>query len=139
MNDKAYTKEKFEEQKYFMGVTVLQTSIEDKTPEEIYELFKKRWTIETFYNYFKNKANYNSLHAEDYYKTQGLAFIMLISALIHREMENAVKCIEGKSVQTCLLEAKMIKANKRRDTWTVCNCLPKKKELFKLLNTPLTV
>ena len=139
MNDKAYTKEKFEEQKYFMGVTVLQTSIENKTPEEIYELFKKRWTIETFYNYFKNKANYNSLHAEDYYKTQGLAFIMLVSALIHREMENAVKNIEGKSVQTCLLEAKMIKANRRRDTWTVCNCLPKKKELFTLLNTPLTV
>ncbi len=68
-----------------------------------------------------------------------LAFIMLVSALIHREMENAVKNIEDKSVQTCLLEAKMIKAHKRRNTWTVCNCLPKKKELFTLLNTPLTV
>lgn len=32
----------YEEQNYFMGVTVLQTSVEDKTPEEIYELFKKR-------------------------------------------------------------------------------------------------
>lgn len=64
---------------------------------------------------------------------------MLASALIHREMENAVKNVEGKSVQTCLLEAKMIKASKRRNTWTVCNCLPKKKELFKLLNTPLSI
>ena len=47
-----------------MGVIVLQTSIEDKTPEEIYTLFKERWTIETFYNYFKNKAGYAAIHKE---------------------------------------------------------------------------
>lgn len=40
MNDKAYTKEKFEEQKYFMGVTVLQISIEDK-PRKRYINFSK--------------------------------------------------------------------------------------------------
>lgn len=38
----------------------------DKTAEEIYTLYKKRWTIETFYNYFKNKAGYAAIHEEDY-------------------------------------------------------------------------
>lgn len=54
--DKAYTREGFERAKYFMGGIVLQTSLEEQTPQEIYVLYKKRWQIETFYNYFKNKA-----------------------------------------------------------------------------------
>ena len=64
-------------------------------------------------------------HAEDYYKTQGLAFVMLVSALIHQEMEAAVANIEGKNVSTCLLESRMVKAHKRHDNWIVCNCLKK--------------
>ena len=135
--DKAYTKEGFEKAKYYLGVTVLQTSLEDRTPKEVYELYKKRWTIETFYNYFKNKAGYNSLYAEDYYKTQGLAFIMLVAALVHQEVDTAVANIDGKNTATCLLEAKMVKVHKRLGKWTVCNCLKKQLELFKRLNTPL--
>lgn len=133
--DKAYTKEGFEQARYYMGVTVLQTSIDDKEPEEIYTLYKKRWQIETFYNYFKNKAGYVSLHAEDYYKTQGLAFIMLISSLIYHEMVEAGKAVEGKSLETCLLEAKMVKAHKRHGKWATCNCLKKQVALFKAFNT----
>ena len=139
LGDKAYTKEGFEKVKYYMGVTVLQTSVEDKTAQEIYGLYKRRWSIETFYNYFKNKAGYTSIHAEDYYKTQGLAFIMLVSALIHRAMENAVFKLDGKSVRDCLLDAKMVKTIKRRGAWIVCNCTPKKCALFQALNTPLKI
>lgn len=137
--DRSYTQEGFNRARYFMGVTVLQTSLEDKTPQEIYELYKKRWTIETYYNYFKNKAGYASLYEEDYYKTQGLAFIMLISSLIYREMYETSRSIEGKTLQTCLLEARMVKANKRHGTWTVCNCLKKQVTLFGQFNTPLKV
>ena len=133
--DKAYTKEGFERAKYFMGVIVLQTSLEDQTPQEVYGLYKKRWQIETFYNYFKNKAGYNSLHEQDYYKTQGLAFVMLVSALIHQEFEAAAASIPGKSIQDCLLEARMVKAHKRHGKWAVCNLLKRQAELFSQLNT----
>lgn len=118
-----------------MEVTVLQTSIWDKSSEDIYTLYKKRWTIETFYNYFKNKAGYASLHGEDYYKTQGLAFIMLISSLIHHEMVEASKAAEGKIIETCLLEARMVKVHKRHGQWSTCNCLKKQTALFKVFNT----
>ena len=64
---------------------------------------------------------------------------MLVSALIHQEMEAAVANIEGKNVSTCLLESRMVKAHKRHDNWIVCNCLKKQVELFKQLNTPLEV
>lgn len=134
----SYTMESFERVKDYMGVAVLQTSLKDKTPQEIYELYKKRWSIETFYDYFKNKANYVALHEENYYKTQGLAFIMLVSALIHQEVEKATKQVKGKTLQDCLLEARMVKANKRHGVWTVTNCLKKQIELFRVLNAPLT-
>ena len=139
MGDKAYTQEGFDKLKDFMGLIVLQTSIMGKTPQEIYEIYKKRWTIETYYNYFKNKADYGSLYQQDYYKTQGLAFIMLVSSLIRREFEDAVKAVKGKSAQDCLLDARMVKADKRRGVWAVCNCRKKQVELFESLNTKLAV
>lgn len=46
--NKSYTSEGFEKAKYFMGVTVLQTSLEYRNAKEIYELYKKRRAIETF-------------------------------------------------------------------------------------------
>jgi transposase len=139
MGDKAYTQEGFDKLKDFMGLIVLQTSIMGKTPQEIYEIYKKRWIIETYYNYFKNKADYGSLYQQDYYKTQGLAFIMLVSSLIRKEFEDAVKAVKGKSAQDCLLDARMVKADKRRGVWTVCNCRKKQVELFESLNTKLAV
>ena len=139
LGEKSYTQEGFDNNKDFMGVVVLQTSLNENKPQEIYELYKNRWGIETFYNYLKNQAGYNSLHLDNYYKTQGLAFIMLVSALIFSDMKEAAKNIKGKSLQDCLLEARMLKAHKRNNKWTVTNCLKKKKELFDSFNTPLTV
>jgi len=64
---------------------------------------------------------------------------MLVSALILREFEDAVTAVKGKSVQDCLLDARMVKADKRRGAWAVCNCRKKQVELFELLNTKLAV
>lgn len=139
LGEKAYTEERFKMLKDFMGVIVLQTSLENKIPEEIYALYKKRWQIETFYNYFKNKADYNTLALPDYYKTEGLAFIMLVSSLIYKEFQEAVSAIKGKSVQDCLLDGRMLKINKRHGKWVVCNCKKKQMELFRQLNTKLSV
>lgn len=139
LGEKSYTQESFEQNKDFMGVIVLQTSLVDNKPQEIFELYKNRWGIETFYNYLKNQAGYNSLHLDNYYKTQGLAFIMLVSSLIFSEMKEATRDIKGRSIQDCLLEARMLKVHKRIDKWTVTNCLKKQKELMDELNTPLTI
>ena len=134
-----YTQESFQKQSPLMGVIVLQTNLTDKSPKEIHTLYKKRWSIETYYNYFKNQAGYSELHVEDYYKMQGLAFIMLVAGLIHRNMENATKDIDGMSAQTCLLEAKMIKIRKNGRQWELCNRLKKQVSLFEKLNTQLSL
>ena len=137
--DRAYTSEAFEQLKDYMGVIVLQTSMWDKSPQEIYTLYKKRWQIETFYDYFKNRLECKALGQRDYYKTQGLSFLMLVEALIHHEFEEASRAVKGFSVQDCLLHARMVKADKRHGTWCVSNCIPRQQKLFKKLNTPLTV
>ncbi len=135
----SYTLEKFEEIKDLFGVTVLQTNLFEKTPQEIYKLYKKRWKIETYFNYFKNTADYNALHLPDYYKMQGLAFIMLVEALIYHDFQNAMKDVKGKTIRDCLLDARMIKIHKRKDTWQICNCKKSILNLFEQLNTQMAV
>ena len=61
--------------------------------------------------------------------------MMLVSALIHQEFEAAAASIPGKSIQDCLLEARMVKAHKRHGKWSVCNLLKRQAELFSQLNT----
>ena len=139
LGHKSYTLEKYNEIKDLLGVTVLQTSIFDKTPQEIYELYKKRWKIETYFNYFKNSADYNALHLPDYYKMQGLAFIMLVEALIYHDFQSAMKEIKGKTIRDALLDARTIKIHKRKDSWQICNCKKSILTLFEQLHTPMSV
>ena len=135
----SYTMEKFEKMKDLLGVTVIQTNLMTKTPQEIYTLYKRRWKIETYYNYFKNSVDCNTLHLQDYYKTQGLAFIMLIEALIYKDFKEAAAQVDGKSIREILLDSRMIKIHKRNDKWVVCNCKKSLITLFKKLNTPMAV
>ncbi len=137
--EKGYSAEDLERNSRYGGFIVLQTSLLKETPEEIYTLYKKPSSIETFYEYFKNKAGYNCLSADDYGQTQGLAFLMLVSALIHQEVTAAVAGIKDTNLSSCLLNASMVKAYMNAGKWRVCNCGKEQKELFRQLNTPLTV
>jgi len=100
-------------------VIVLKTNSIDKSAKEIYELYKKRWSIETYYNYFKNSADIRALHMNDYYMTQGLSFIMLIIGLIHSEFDKAMKEIKGKTIDDVLLEGRFIKIHKSEKQWYI--------------------
>ena len=140
---KNYTEEGFNQYKDLWGVYVLQTSLKNEKNEypaqKIFELYKKRWTIETFYNYLKNTEELCTLYQQDYYKAQGVSFIMLVAALIHSEFEKAVKKVHGKNVTDCLCEARMIKINKRQGTWSVANCGAKGKAFLEQLNTSVKI
>lgn len=139
LGDKSYTREGFEAAKDLMGVTVLQTNLEDRPAQDIFRLYKKRWRIETFYDGLKNRDGFHTLHGQSYYALQGLAFVMLASALIRREVADAAASVKGMTVDDILLRARMVKASKRRGRWVVCNCLKKRISLFDQMNTPLEV
>ena len=135
-NPDKYTKEKFDEIKDFFGVIVLQTNL-NISNKEIYQYYKKRWSIETFFNYFKNRVDINTLGFNDYYATQGMSFIMLVVGLIYKELKEAAKPIKGKSIDDCLLEAKFIKLNKKGNNWVVSNAKKDLQELMSSLNVDL--
>jgi hypothetical protein len=136
---KGYTEAGFERAKDVMGVIVLETSRFDMSCQEIYETYKKRWSIETFFDYLKNGAGFTSPGVHDYYKAQGLAFVMLVTALVHKGLEDACAKVKGKSVDDCLVEARMVKANKVGTRWVSSNLLARQQNLFEALNTPLSI
>ena len=136
MGDGNYSRDRFEALKGFMGVMVLQTN-SSLSAERIFNLYKKRWSIETFFNYFKNAFGFESLYQQDYYQIQGLSFISLVSSLIRHEVERSVEKVRAMNMNDCLMQGRLLKACKRHGTWVVCNCRPKLEALFKALNTPL--
>lgn len=140
--DRAYTRERFEELAPLMGVTVLQTSLPEaeRDAEAVYGLYKRRWSVETYFDYFKNGQDARGLCQQDFHRVQGLAFVMLVSGLIHREVADAVTASGvGMSVGDVLADARMVKACRRNGAWVAVNCKKKRVAMLEALNTSLEV
>lgn len=137
-NSQKYTEENFMKIKEFFGVIALETNCMDKSAEEIFTLYKKRWKIETYFNYFKNNVEYKGLHVEDYYMAQGLSFIMLIVGLIHTEFEKAISVIKGNSIDDILLEGRYLKIHKSMGKWYLDNISKARNETMEQLKVDCT-
>ena len=126
-----YTMESYLEKKDGFGTIVLESNL-NKSAEEIYKLYKKRWMIETFYDYYKNRLDVNTLHLNDYYKTQGLSFIMLITSLIYSEFTENIKKVKIKeSIQSILIDSRFLKLHKdNKGKWRVENINQKHLKIF---------
>ena len=129
-----YTQEKFEQNKETFGVYVLQSNTA-KTAEEVFGGCKKRWGIETFYQYLKNTGDFNDLMIQDYYKEQGFSFIMLITGQIHQKMISAVKSLDDNtiSVHDILLMARCMKMERRGNNWNLKNVRKRDIQILKRL------
>lgn len=134
---KGFSKEGFEQVKEFFGMIVLETNLKTRA-EEVFHYYKRRRKIETFYNFFKNKLNFELLNASDYYQVQGLSFIMLITGMIHAEFKEAMKQVKGKSMDDVLLESRFLKVHKTKNNWVVQNAKKELRDLFDTLNSPIT-
>lgn len=129
--DENYTLEEYNIIKNLFCSIVLESNL-DKTPEEIYRYYKKRWRIETFYDYIKNKFDVNALHQQDYYQIQGLSFILLITSLIHHEFVSKSQCIK-KNITEIMMASRFLKIHKKCDKWMIENTSKKHYELLNQL------
>ena len=122
-NPKKYTEEKLEKLQDYFGMIVLQTSfsIEEKSAQEIYENYKKRWKIENFYDFVKNTCRIEAIHQQGYYKTQGLSFIFLVTGLIQSEYVKKLSKVNGVTIKKSLIDSRFIKINKKGKKWQMTN------------------
>jgi len=135
IDNDVYTMELYNKYKDFFGTIILESNL-DKTPEEIYKLYKRRWAIETFYDYYKNRLDVNAIHLPDYYQTQGLSFIMLITSLIYSNFISKTKELK-KSITDLLLDARFLKIHKKNGEWKLENTCKRHYDLFSSLGIDL--
>lgn len=137
-NVNGFTEEKLQSAETTFGVIVLETT-HNGTPEEIYHLYKDRWSVETYFNYLRNQMDFNALGVEGWAKLQGLAFMMLLSTLIYGSIQEKLKQspLEGIYMPEVMMTASSVKAMKRTDIWGIENASKGERELFKALSVPI--
>ena len=117
--EEAFTEEKYQELQEGFGTILLETNM-DCGAKEVYETYKKRWKVETYYNHVKNGLNAKGTHKNDYYTLQGESFIMEVEGLIYSEFMAAVqnnkeKAVRSKSENECIKLAAYQKLSKHLD------------------------
>jgi hypothetical protein len=130
-----YSEAKLETVEKTLGVIILETT-HNGTPEEIYNYYKDRWSIEVYYDYLKHQMDFNALGVQDWAKLQGLAFMMLLATLINGSIQERLRqsSLSGVYMPEVLLTASSIKAMKRNDLWTIENASKGERDLFKALS-----
>ena len=133
-----YTEAKLETAEKTFGVIILETT-HNGTPEEIYNYYKARWSIETFYNYLKHQMDFNALGVEDWAELQGLAFMMLLSTLITGAIQERLRksSLAGMYMPEAMLTASSVKSVKRNGIWTIENASKCERDLFSELSVPI--
>lgn len=117
-----YTPEGLEAQAENFGVYVLRTS-SGLGAAEVFGAYKRRWGIETLFQYVANVGGFENLRAEDHCKEQGMAFVMLVCGRIHARVVGAVRSLGDPttSVRDVLLMARRMKLVRRGGSWVLAN------------------
>ena len=73
------------------------------------------------------------MKVQDYYKEQGLSFIMLITGQIHQKMISAVKMLNDNtiSIHDVLLMARCMKLERRANNWNLKNARNRDLQILK--------
>ena len=125
--DSKHTEEDFRRLEPFFGVIILRVdkSKDILTAKEAYLTYKKRWTIETHYNFVANVVKFDGLQIQDYYAMQGLSFLILLVGQIKKMYTDklrasSVKYVKNLSLQESIVKARFIKIAKHLDNkWHV--------------------
>lgn len=120
-----HTQEKLDKIKDLFGIIIMRTNLpeKDNPPKTVYLTYKRRWSIETHYNFVDNVAKFVNLKTEDYYVMQGIAFLVLIVGQIKGYFYKKLRASSNESVQSlslpeCLAKVARTKFSQHPDkTW----------------------
>ena len=124
--DDQHTEERLAELGPTFGIIVLRTNLKGKqvTPGEVYHHYKKRWKVETHYNFVANTIKFCGLQTEDYCSMQGLSFLILtvgqIKKAVQNKMKSASNYVSHLSLKECIVKAAHLKLAQHIDkTWHI--------------------
>lgn len=125
--DEKHTEEELQRLETFFGIIVLRVSESKQklSPKEAYLKYKKRWSIETHYNFVSNIVRFDGLQTQDYYTMQGLSFLVLLVGQIKKYYTDKLRASSSKyvrnmSLKESIVKAKFIKTSKHIDNkWHV--------------------
>jgi hypothetical protein len=130
--DESHTKEKLAELGPEFGLIIMRTnrSNEETEASALYADYKKRWTIETHYNFVENAIQFNGLQTSDYCTMQGLSFLMIpvgqIKSAFVKRMAST-ESVSNLSIRECLAKARYLKVVQNQDKKWRISMAPKKK------------
>ena len=117
--DSEHPEQRYRELEPCFGIILLRTELAGDA-ESSYLTYKKRWKIETHYNHVRNGADFNGLHEQNYYTTQGVSFLVLVEGQIYASFMQKLKHSEDSSIKymsknECMAKASRMKIIKHRD------------------------
>ena len=123
-----YTEEGLIENELYFGLFLLETNDFNLSAEEVFCHYKDRWSIETYYNYVRNDADFNALYQQDYFCMQGLSFIVTVAGMIYHDIKKIAD--ESKlSVKEIMREMKKLKITLNGNKWVVENKIKSVREV----------
>ena len=133
-----HTQENLDKIKDSFGIIVMRTNLskDDHPARVVYLKYKRRWNIETHYNFVDNIAKFVNLKTENYYVMQGIAFLVLIVGQIkghfYKKLRDSSSAyVKSLSLSECLAKAARTKFSQHSDkTWHTNPTSKKHMEIF---------
>ena len=85
-----YRKEDFLERQFKFGAIILRSNLQ-KTPEEIYAIYKERREIEQTFDFLKNLLEQDKTHMQNERSLEAWAFINHIALMLHYKLYNLLR------------------------------------------------
>lgn len=140
-NMEGYTKANFIERQYKFGTIILKTNLTNKSPKDIYYLYKKRLDIEQSFDFLKNSLNSDRSYMQNEKSLETWAFINHIALMLNYKVYNLLESnnlLSKYSVSDFLLHLKYIFKIKVNDTWFTSEITNKTKKLLEMVGVHIT-
>ena len=142
--DSSHTEKKLDELGPQFGIIVLRTNYpkSKEVERQTYCGYKRRWGIETHYNFVENTVHFCGLHESDYTAMQGLAFLTTtfgqVKSAFVKKMRSSSPYVSRMSIKECIVKARKLKLSQHRDKrWYVPVTVKKNAEMLSELGVDI--
>ena len=136
-----YSLNDFHQKQSCFGTLAILTNVIDKSPEEIYEYYKSRQSIETMFDAMKNILQADSSYMQNETTLYGWMFINYLALQWYYYVYNLLsekKLISKYSVKDILIHLTEIRKVKINNEWKLAEITSKTQTLLKKLDIPIT-